>query len=478
MRRLALICAFAATAHAEGARGYGGKIDAALLGAPATFDPQAAQTHAELTVAGLVFDTLYKTGANGSVEPHLAAGPPVVLAGAAKPVVRIPLRKGVKFSDGSALTAADIAASLERLRGGAQRWVLAPVAAIRAGSDELELELRVQVDVAPLLALPCTAITPSGKAPGARVVGSGPYTIDAIDRGAGRLVLRAYDNHFAGRPYLDQLVLHWYDKPEADARQYELDGAQISARGVAAFGGTPKYRAYDVESPKALLVFVGFGRAHASITGDLDVRRAIDRVLVRNALTTIHSGEKVIATREPVPVEAGGSALGSADGEGDVAAAQAALRGKQVTTPLEIAVEASRPDDRDIAERVARALAKLGITANVQVLAAPQFHDRVVRGTTDLWIGQIAAPATAPSMWWSAAFAAGGDDWAARALEHGNLDVGGARKAFAARLPIVPLTFRSVKLWYRTDVRGLAFDGLGRPCFAELFVSGKPKGRP
>jgi len=478
MRALVLICALAGVAHAEAPRAYGGKIDASLLGAPSTFDPQAAQTHAELTVVGLVFDTLYETTANGTVEPHLAAGPPVVIAGTAKPLVKIPLRKGVKFSDGSALTASDIVASLERLRTGPQRWVLAPVAAIRAGSDELELELKAQIDLAPLLALPWTAVTPGGKPPGAKPVGSGPYEVEAIDRTGNKLVLGAFDGHFAGRPYLDKLVLHWFDKPEADARQYEVDAAQISARGVAAFGGTPKYRAYDVESAKALMLFVGFGRAHPGVTGDLDVRRAIDHALVRNALTTIHSGEKVIATREPVPPEAGGATLASADGEGDVAAAQAALRGKQIATPLEILVEATRPDDRDIAERVARALEKIGITATVQVVPAATFHDRVARGATDLWIGQIAAPATNASLWWSAAFAAGGDDWAARALEHGNLDVGGARKAFAARLPIIPLTFRSVKLWYRTDLRGLAFDALGRPCLAELFLSGKPKGRP
>ena len=55
-----------------------------------------------------------------------------------------------------------------------------------------------------------------------------------------------------------------------------------------------------------------------------------------------------------------------------------------------------------------------------------------------------------------------------------SLDVDAAAKAFADREPIVPLMFRSVRMWYRSDVHGIAFDAFGRPCFADAFLFGTP----
>jgi hypothetical protein len=77
-------------------------------------------------------------------------------------------------------------------------------------------------------------------------------------------------------------------------------------------------------------------------------------------------------------------------------------------------------------------------------------------------------------LWWAAAFAAGGDLASATAAAGGTLDAAAARQLFERRLPILPLAFRSVRLWHRTDVRGLKLDATGRPCFAEAFVHGQP----
>src|SRR5262249_48574969 len=78
------------------------------------------------------------------------------------------------------------------------------------------------VDVAPLLALPQTAITRRGVAPTrARPIGSGPFVVEGFDPVARRLALKAFDDHFAGRPYLDRLGLSWFDTPAGEARRVE-----------------------------------------------------------------------------------------------------------------------------------------------------------------------------------------------------------------------------------------------------------------
>ena len=488
MRAVVALACVASLAHAETRPHYGGTVEASLLGAPVSLDPVAVASHSELTVTQLVFDNLYRLDARGLPQPHLAEGTPVL--DGPQTTVTIAVRRGVALHDGSILSPLDVAASLERARKGAARLRLAPIASVRAIGDAVELTLRAPTpELATLLALPQAAITKQGKPPGERPVGSGPFAFEALDRARHRLTLRAFDLHFAGRPYLDRLTLHWFDTPDGEVRQFETGNVHISARGVAAFAGAqPKFRAAEVVAPPAILVYVGFGRAHADVLGDRAFRRALDHALVRDSLMPITSGEQLELAREPVPMQAGGVALSPAGRAGDLAAAQAALgeaatrvrslaAGQRSKLKLEVLVEDTRPDDREFAGRVVRALQKLGIAAAIGVVPAATHRDRIARGTTDLYIGQLASPISNAQLWWSAAFASGSDDFAATHA----YDPKALRKAFAERLPILPLVFRGIRLSHRTDVRGLVFDASARPCFAEAFMFGAPvssRGKP
>jgi len=479
LKRLAIVLALAGTAHAELRPKYGGSVEATLLGAPATFDPVRVQTHAEATVAALVFDTLYEIGDDGITRPRLASGAPTL--DEKRTTARIDLVKGAVFQDGTAVTARDVAASLERTRSVA-RWALPEVTAVSVDGDSIVLALSAPTAELPmLLALPQTSVTKGGKAPGARVIGSGPFTIDQVDLAHHRLALRAFDDYFAGRPYIDHLELRWYDTPDGEARRFETGNAHVSARGVSAFaGGQPTFAARDVSGPAAVLSFVGFGAKHAALERDAAFHRALDLAIARGGFASIGSGERVLPTRTPIPGEPGGAAIGDLDAAkaqlADAAARVPELRGGSLA--LEILVEETRPDDRDIAERVGLALDKLGITWKITVVSAEVMRARVGRGECDLWIGQLAEPVASPSIWWSAAFAAGNDDSALRPLQQG-ADSSVLAKQFADREPIVPLMFRSVRLWHRTDLKGLELDAMSRPCFADAFLFGSPvRGKP
>ncbi|MGH2900444.1 MAG: hypothetical protein ACRDMZ_17345, partial [Solirubrobacteraceae bacterium] len=141
---------------------------------------------------------------------------------------------------------------------------------------------------------------------------------------------------------------------------------------------------------------------------------------------------------------------------------------------LTIIIDDTRPDDREIALRVSRGLDKLGIGSSIEVVPAERMRTRVRVGDCDLWIGQLAEPLGVATAWWGAAFAAGNDDWARAQLAAGPLDGAAFAAELARKLPIVPLMFRSLLVWHRTDVRGLGFDASGRPGFADLYwVKGK-----
>jgi peptide/nickel transport system substrate-binding protein len=472
-------------AGAETRPDYGGELVGTLLGEPVSLDPVHARSHAEVTVAGLVFDTLYRTRADGAVVPHLAAAAPEAADGR----LRIRLRPGVLFHDGSALDADDVVASLERLQKSDAGWLLAPVTAIEAsGGDVLLTAGGGPADLAALLAAPQAAIVPGGKAPKAKApVGSGPFALASIDRGKRTIVLAGNPDHFAGEPYLARLELRWFAAGDAEPRQFEDGKLHLSARGPTVFpGDQPRYQAEQADGPATLLTFVGFGKAHASITGDKDFRRALHLALARGGLSSSGRGERVTPTADPVPLDLGGPELADAARGGDGDAAKKALdraaervaalkASKRKDLSLEILVDKSRLDDHDVAARVVRALDRLGIAATITDLDADDFAARVAKRDADLWIGQCVAPGTTPALLWGAAFAAGGDAWASRQLAAtGTIDDREARAEFGSRLPIVPLLHRAVRIHHRSDVRGVGFDASSRVTFADLFFHGKP----
>lgn len=481
------IAALAAPARpiaAETRPGYGGEVVASLLGEPATLDPVTARGEAEITLTALVFDALYRAQPDGTIAPHLAVALPAVTATTARITVRT-----VELHGGGTLGPTDVVASLERLRASKAGWILAGVGAASVDGSDVVLALDHAIpELAARLALPQAAITPRGAAIGTTgVVGSGPFSLVQLDRKRRRVVLRAFDRHFAGRPYLDQLELSWFVAPDAEVRRFEIGGAHLSLRGATMFTGhKPKYKSAEIEGPDSLLVFVGFGAAHPAVTGNRDLRRALSLALSRAGFATIGAGERVTLAGGPLPVDFGGTAPTAADRAGDLAAAQTALRAaaakvdalapaKLAALSLEVLVDASQPDGREVAERVVRALDKLGIAAAITELGATQLAERVGAGRCDLWIGQLPAGAAEPSLLWAAAFAAGGDAWARAQLAKGALDPKAAATEFAARLPIVPLYHRSVRVTHRTDLRDVGVDASGRIGFADAFFFGGPE---
>jgi peptide/nickel transport system substrate-binding protein len=458
------------TALAEGRPRYGGSVTGTLLGRPASLDPLRARGHAEVTVAGLVFDTLYRLTPTGA-EPHLAAGPPVALADG---TLRIDLLPGVRFHDGRLLAAVDVAASLERARRAA--GLLAPIAAVAMAGDAIVVTLRRPCpELAALLAAPATSVTPLGEPPGARPIGSGPFAFVALDERAGELRLTAHPDHFAGRPYLDALRLRWFVAADGEARAYESGQLDLSQRGAIAFAGhQPKNPTRSLDGPPRLLVYLGFGRAHRDVLADPALRRAVHRSIHRAGLSGIGSGEVVLPSHTPLAPPLGRPT--PAQLAADPAGARAALAqavdglGPLVGLKLELIVDASRPDDREVGEKVVAALYRLGLTATIRALAPAELAARVARGDCDLYVGHLAAPTLEPGATWLAAFAVGRDEWAAHRIAELPLDGGRMRARFLERLPIIALFHRAIRVHHRADLRGVGFDPIGRLGHADLFL--------
>lgn len=189
MKRTALAVATSAVAllsmtgfvHAQT---QGGIIDVATIGEPPTLDPMASTADLVGIVTQHIFETLYTFDAKWGATPLLAAELPTISEDGT--VYTIPLRTGIKFHDGSEMTAADVVASLERwtriaTRGKQAGEVIVGIAA----TDDATVTITLSKPYAPLVALlslnnAAAIIIPAANAaqdPLESFIGTGPYRL-------------------------------------------------------------------------------------------------------------------------------------------------------------------------------------------------------------------------------------------------------------------------------------------------------------
>ena len=205
-------------------------------GVPSALDPGAALEGTSPLIARQVFDTLvvWREGST-EVEPALATRWNVSRDGL---VWSFSLREGVKFHDGSPLTALEVAASFERqlrpeTQGANKTWpallrgapgVVRAVRALNARTVEIVL-VQPYAPLLTVLAHPGLAIakpSQAADAPG-RLIGTGPYRV--VDASVGRLALEAMPGYWAGIPKSERLV--FLDVSADDQAESELDSRSL-----------------------------------------------------------------------------------------------------------------------------------------------------------------------------------------------------------------------------------------------------------
>jgi ABC-type transport system substrate-binding protein len=272
----------------------GGHIVAAVTNAVAATEPSEVNIVEEGEVIGLIFDNLVMTDDQGHLVPVLAEEWEVRDAGM---TLLFKLRRGVKFHDGSPLTAHDVKRSFERTirkRGsnipGAFN-VIVGVDRFIAGEESVsglevqgDLELLIHI-VEPfpiypaLLSDPTTAvakITEDGRA-----VGSGPFRVRSHDRQQ-TLLERNPDSWRTTPARLDSIEFRLVPGASAVAsalRSGAVDVARdLLPEDIEDFTRDPRFRNGFVEAPKKTTYFAVFNTG-SEIGGNEQVRQALCRVL-------------------------------------------------------------------------------------------------------------------------------------------------------------------------------------------------------
>lgn len=187
-----------------------------VAGVPAQMDPALLVDGAAALIGRQIYDTLvsYRDGST-DVAPALAARWTVSRDGL---VWSFTLRDGVRFSDGSPLTANEVAASFHRLVADPQQPPRAWAALLR-GAPGVVREVRavgaktvqfvLTQPYGPLLtalAHPGLGIARTGSGPdgAVRLIGTGPYRVS--EAAAGRIVLEAVPAYWGGPARAERLV--------------------------------------------------------------------------------------------------------------------------------------------------------------------------------------------------------------------------------------------------------------------------------
>ncbi len=242
------------------------EVRVGAVGIPSTLDPAAALGGASALIARQVFDTLvaWKEGTT-DVEPALATRWTVSRDGL---TWSFTLRDNVRFHDGTALTAGEIAASFDRHLKDTQRTSVVWSALLRGApgvvkevraADARTVQFVLVQPYAPLLTVlahPGFGIARQVVAAdgGVRFIGTGPYRL--TEASGGRVTLDAVAGHWAGGPRAERLIFlevanDDHAEAEFDARALDLwfpSGAPRRNEGALSVPGVQVgYLAFQTE---------------------------------------------------------------------------------------------------------------------------------------------------------------------------------------------------------------------------------------
>lgn len=254
--------------------------------------------------ASKIFDGLYDYDSHRTPRPALASGPPQVSGDGL--TWTVPLRRGVRFHDGSAFGADDVVATYRALADPRYAATVASeyemIDSVRA-VDGHTVRFRLAHRYTPLphkLTLgivPAEALVPAESAGGSRAepeplhnssfgshpVGTGPYELAEWRKGD-RMVLTANDDYWGGRPAVRTITVVFAGDDNTRAQRLragEFDGASLPPALADTMRDLDGYRVAHHRTADYRAVTLP---TRHPVTGALAVRRALNHAMDREGM--------------------------------------------------------------------------------------------------------------------------------------------------------------------------------------------------
>jgi peptide/nickel transport system substrate-binding protein len=353
-----------------------GRKDAIVLGMtlePTGLDPTiaAAASIAEVTLYN-IYETLTRINPDGSVTPLLAESWDV------SPDLKtytFRLRKGVKFQNGEPFNAQTVKFSFERAGGdrsaNKDKRTFAKLG-VQVVDEHTVVLLNREVDPDfPFMIGQATAIIVeprSAETNVARPVGTGPYKLDAYNKGASLVLSKWEGFRTPAQAKINRVTFRFISEPAAQAAALlsgDVDAfPHIGTRAVAQFRNNPRFQVILAGSRAKTILAINNARKPLD---DVRVRRAILAAIDRKAI--IEGAADGFGT--PIGSHYVPGAPGYVDTTAinpfDVEKARRLLAEAGVKTPLALTLTLPPPSyARQGGEMVVAQLAKIGIVVKVQ----------------------------------------------------------------------------------------------------------------
>lgn len=379
---------------------FGGTWSEIVAHVPSSLDPSFAVTAPESRAAALVFGTLLRMSPEGQVLPDMAADWRVLDAGK---TYEFRLRDDLVFHDGSPITADDVVFSLRRLLdpevGSPRSWLLDGVAGAEAFAQGLSEDLpgveavseqvvrirlvRAYVQFPLRLTMPAAGIVSRRSPPTAGVVpvGSGPFRWS--ERAAdGSLVLSAFDDYYAGRPYLDTVRLLASGGEEATLQQFVAGGVQVLDLTPTAAQRLQQEFNWHGELERVVqpaVYYLALNNQKPPLNDPL-VRRAIALAIDRKAILEAVMPEGYVLANGAIPPGISGHNPNLAGIPYDPQQARLLMRQAGLADGFDLdLVQTASPMVQAINSRIRDALDEIGVRVRVRTLSSADFFAAVGR---------------------------------------------------------------------------------------------------
>ncbi len=352
-----------------------------------TLDPFGHDDAVTRAVLGAIYEPLVRIGPMLDVEPCLAERWETI----DDLTWRFRLRQGVRFHDGSEVTATNVVDSLRHALEAADSAVATYLTAVQevreVAGEPGTVEVRTRYPAPLLLArLSLVAVTPkSVLADPGRPVGTGPYVwVDGTSTGPVRL--RVWEHYWGPAPFADDVVANLIPEEEELARRVvrgELDvAAEISASSLP--GGTPGPGWKLVPYPPLATTILACNVRRPPLD-DPRVREAIDLAIDRRELARAAGPNRVEPAYGLVPQGVVGSVPIESIPQPDPVRAKELLAAAGYPDGVEVELAHAGVWGPAVSY-LEEALGRVGIRLRVRQQPYDEFYQRILNGECSLYI--------------------------------------------------------------------------------------------
>lgn len=351
-----------------------------------TLDPVTCPDGAQQTVAALLYEGLF------ALNDHLAAQPQLCASYSYDPATltyAFTLHSGVLFSDGSSLTAADVAATLNRARNSERYGTrLAQVASVKAADSAVTVTLSTpNTNLPALLDIP---IVKAGTQNDSVPVGTGPYRFVSDDTGT---YLAANEHWWQGsKQPVSRIALLSAQDPDILLYQFSSHETQLMTADLT--GSSPISVTGSItfhEADTSVMQYVGIN-VRRPLLAQPAVRAAlslgIDRAQVVSAFFSGH-GKAAQFPVSPSSAEYPSDLAQTYSHDTFASAMTAAGFNSGTTRTLTMIVNQENSFKVAAAQQIAAALSTFDLKIQVSVLPWEEYKAALETGNFDLFYGEV-----------------------------------------------------------------------------------------